>query len=117
MAWIVLPSFRAHNVICNMQILHKGKILYPNTQQTPLTISSNLLDVCEKGGKPLVMGTRLTAREQKLATVKWCYTLLYRLVESIIARAIGVLRGLLSPIAPAGGAGGTTAIEPRPHRD
>ena len=66
----------------------------------------------------MVMGTRLTEQEARIATVKWCYNLFYRIVGSIIAKAIGIFKGLLSPLLPGGGAGGnTTAIELRPHRD
>ncbi|CAB9501218.1 expressed unknown protein [Seminavis robusta] len=95
---------------CGMRILHKGKILYPNAKQSPAEISLQLLDVCDNGGKPLVMGTRMTEKEQTRATVKWIFNLWLAFVKACLAKAIALIQGIASPLLALGTTG-------REHRD
>lgn len=101
----------------HMKILHKGKIIYPNAQQSPRAISEQLVGVCEKGGKPMVMGTRMTDQEQKIATGKWMIRLYISVIKVCLTKTISLVQGLLSPFLPQHGGGrGAPAID-RPHQD
>jgi hypothetical protein len=98
-----------------MQILHKGKVLYPNTKQSPHEISSQLLDICAKGGKPLVMGTRMTELEQKRIELKWMFQLWLKVVRLCLAKTVALLQGIVSPLLSLGAP--VTHAAGHPHRD
>jgi len=98
------------------KILHKGKILFPNPQQSPQTVSAQLLEVCDKGGKPLVMGTRMTEREQQIATAKWFSTLCYNIFKACVAKTWSILQAILAPVVSLGGGGRGPAIDNNQHQ-
>ena len=78
--------------------------MYPNTKQSPQEISKHLLDICEKGGRPLVMGTRMTEQEQKHAAMKWMFQLWLNVIRVFLAKTLALLQGIASPLLSMGGA-------------
>jgi hypothetical protein len=108
-----VPSYL--DIIVILQILHKGKVLYPNTKQSPQEISSHLLDVYAKGGKPLVIGTRMTEQEQKQAELKWMFNLWLKVVRLCLAKSVSLLQGIVSPLISVGAA--DTHAADHPHGD
>lgn len=112
MSLVLLPFCLS---IVPLQILHKGKVLYPNAKQSPQEISLQLLDVCAKGGKPLVMGTRMTEHAQKRAELKWMFQLWLKVVRLCLAKTVALLQGVVSPLLSLGAAVNHPAGHP--HRD
>lgn len=89
--------------------------MYPNPKQPPQDVSAQILQVCEAGGKPLVMGTRLPERQQKMITVNSISSILFSLLRATLAKTLQIvtsitLKGkeILMPLLGGGG---------RRHRD
>ena len=85
-----------------MRVLHKGKILFPDTKQSSTEVSLQLLEICDKGGKPLVMGSRMTEKEQKRASMKWAFNLWISVLKACFAKAMALIRSITAPFLSLG---------------
>ena len=63
----------------------------------------------------MVMGTRMTDWEQKIATGKWMVRLYLRVVRVCLIKTMSLVHGLVSPILSLVGQG--PAVDQRPHQD
>jgi len=80
------------------QILYKGKVLYPHNDQSSRAISDQLMKVCSMGGKPLVMGTRMTERQHKIAAGKWVIRLYVSVLRVGLSKTISLVQGIMAPL-------------------
>jgi hypothetical protein len=98
----------------SLKILHKGKVLYPNSKKTNDEISQQLLDLSSTDTKPhlVVMGTRvgheLKDAPQGFGIVvswiwmfnSWMFNLLYSNLQWVYYRTLVFVRPMLLPRPP-----------------